>query len=53
MISSEKTFKDICSFAEALASKAPLMHQPSERYTYSMGMDVLGVHNRESFWSKI
>jgi CubicO group peptidase (beta-lactamase class C family) len=42
MISSEKTFKDICSFAEALASKAPLMHQPSERYTYSMGMDVLG-----------
>ena len=42
MISSEKSFKDICSFAEALASKAPLMHQPSERYTYSMGMDVLG-----------
>ena len=42
MIPSEKTFKDICSFAEALASKAPLMHQPSERYTYSMGMDVLG-----------
>ena len=42
MISSEKTYKDICSFAEALASKAPLMHQPSERYTYSMGMDVLG-----------
>ncbi len=42
MISSEKIFKDICSFAEALASKAPLMHQPSERYTYSMGMDVLG-----------
>jgi CubicO group peptidase (beta-lactamase class C family) len=42
MISPEKTFKDICSFAEALASKAPLMHQPSERYTYSMGMDVLG-----------
>ena len=42
MISSEKSYKDICSFAEALASKAPLMHQPSERYTYSMGMDVLG-----------
>ena len=42
MISSEKPFKDICSFAESLASKAPLMHQPSERYTYSMGMDVLG-----------
>lgn len=42
MISSDKPFKDICSFAEALASKAPLMHQPSERYTYSMGMDVLG-----------
>jgi CubicO group peptidase (beta-lactamase class C family) len=42
MISSEKPFKDICSFAKALASKAPLMHQPSERYTYSMGMDVLG-----------
>jgi CubicO group peptidase (beta-lactamase class C family) len=42
MISSEKSYKDICIFAEALASKAPLMHQPSERYTYSMGMDVLG-----------
>ena len=33
---------DICSFAEALATEAPLMHQPSASYTYSVGMDVLG-----------
>ena len=39
---STKAFLDVCSFSSALASKAPLMHQPSEKYTYSMGMDVLG-----------
>ena len=42
IVSSQKAFADICSFSSALASKAPLMHQPGEKYTYSMGMDVLG-----------
>tara|TARA_B100000965_G_C19556704_1_gene742600 strand:- start:244 stop:1662 length:1419 start_codon:yes stop_codon:yes gene_type:complete len=42
MIDATKPFEDICTFAETLASEAPLMHQPSENYTYSMGMDVLG-----------
>ena len=42
IISSNKPFSSICDFAENLALKAPLMHQPSENYTYSMGMDVLG-----------
>ena len=42
IISSNKPFSSICNFAESLALKAPLMHQPSENYTYSMGMDVLG-----------
>tara|TARA_B100001057_G_scaffold104706_1_gene102120 strand:- start:7060 stop:8418 length:1359 start_codon:yes stop_codon:yes gene_type:complete len=42
VISSQKAFPDICSFSAALASKAPLMHQPGEKYTYSMGMDILG-----------
>ncbi len=42
IISSNKPFSNICNFAENLALKAPLMHQPSENYTYSMGMDVLG-----------
>ena len=42
VVSSGKSFPDICSFSAALASKAPLMHQPGEKYTYSMGMDVLG-----------
>jgi len=42
IISSNKPFSNICDFAENLALKAPLMHQPSENYTYSMGMDVLG-----------
>ena len=41
-MSSGKSFPDICSFSAALASKAPLMHQPGAKYTYSMGMDVLG-----------
>ena len=42
MINAEKPYDDICDFAETLATKAPLMHQPSENYTYSVGMDVLG-----------
>ena len=42
VVSSGKSFPDVCSFSSALASKAPLMHQPGEKYTYSMGMDVLG-----------
>ena len=42
VIKSEKSFPDICTFSEGLASKAPLMPQPGEKYTYSMGMDVLG-----------
>ena len=42
VIKSEKSFPDICAFSEGLASKAPLMHQPGKKYTYSMGMDVLG-----------
>ena len=41
-LSSTKPFKDICNFSETLAREAPLMHQPSANYTYSMGMDVLG-----------
>jgi len=40
-VSSEKSFENICAFSSALA-KAPLMHQPGEKWTYSMGMDVLG-----------
>ena len=39
---STKAFPNVCAFSSALASKAPLMHQPGERYTYSMGMDILG-----------
>ena len=42
IIAASKPFEDICSFAEALATEAPLMHQPSANYTYSVGMDVLG-----------
>ena len=42
VVSSGKSFPDICTFSAALASKAPLMHQPGVKYTYSMGMDVLG-----------
>ena len=42
VVSSAKAFPDICSFSSSLASRAPLMHQPGKKYTYSMGMDVLG-----------
>ncbi len=37
----EKFHEDICSFAEDLAS-APLVHQPGEKWTYGVGMDLLG-----------
>ena len=37
-----KEFEDICDFSKSLALKTPLMHQPGFRYTYGMGMDVLG-----------
>ena len=39
---STKAFPNVCSFSAALASEAPLMHQPGAQYTYSMGMDILG-----------
>ena len=42
VVSSGKSFPDVCTFSSTLASKAPLMHQPGAKYTYSMGMDVLG-----------
>ncbi len=42
VITSKKSFPNICAFSAGLASKAPLMHQPGDKYTYSMGMDVLG-----------
>ena len=37
-----KEFKNICDFSVSLATKTPLMHQPGYKYTYGMGMDVLG-----------
>ncbi len=42
IIAASKPFENICSFTETLATEAPLMHQPSANYTYSVGMDVLG-----------
>jgi len=42
MLAANKPFKNICNFAESLATEAPLMHQPGANYTYSVGMDVLG-----------
>jgi len=41
-VTSTKAFPDVCSFSSALASKAPLMHQPAEKLTYGMSVDVLG-----------
>ncbi len=37
----EKSYKDVCSFSEKVAS-LPLVHQPGEKWTYSIGMDILG-----------
>ena len=36
-----KPFSNICEFAQELAS-APLVHQPGEKWTYGVGMDLLG-----------
>ena len=40
-LSGAKSFEDICSFAESVAS-LPLIHQPGTKWTYSIGMDILG-----------
>ena len=37
----EKSYKDVCSFSEKVAS-LPLVHQPGAKWTYSIGMDILG-----------
>jgi len=36
-----KPFSNICEFAQELAS-APLVHQPGEKWTYGVGMDLHG-----------
>ena len=40
-IPAEKPFSNICEFSKELAS-APLVHQPGEKWTYGVGMDLLG-----------
>jgi len=40
-IKPEKFYKNICSFSKKVAS-VPLAHQPGEKWTYSIGMDILG-----------
>ena len=40
-IPAEKPYSNICEFAQELAS-APLVHQPGEKWTYGVGMDLLG-----------
>ena len=40
-IPAEKPFSNICEFSQELAS-APLVHQPGEKWTYGVGMDLLG-----------
>jgi CubicO group peptidase (beta-lactamase class C family) len=37
----EKLYENICSFSKKVAS-VPLAHQPGEKWTYSIGMDILG-----------
>lgn len=37
----EKAYKNVCSFSEKVAS-LPLVHQPGQKWTYSIGMDILG-----------
>ncbi len=37
----DKIYKNICSFSKKVAS-VPLAHQPGEKWTYSIGMDILG-----------
>ena len=36
-----KSYPDVCTFSEKVAS-LPLVHQPGMRWTYSIGMDILG-----------
>ena len=40
-IKPEKLYENICSFSKKVAS-VPLAHQPGEKWTYSIGMDILG-----------
>ena len=37
----KKSYPDICTFSEKVAT-LPLVHQPGEKWTYSIGMDILG-----------
>jgi len=37
----KKGYPDICTFSEKVAT-LPLVHQPGEKWTYSIGMDILG-----------
>ena len=37
----KKSYADICTLSEKVAS-LPLVHQPGEKWTYSIGMDILG-----------
>ncbi len=36
-----KSYPNVCAFAEKVAS-LPLVHQPGQKWTYSIGMDILG-----------
>jgi CubicO group peptidase (beta-lactamase class C family) len=37
----KKSYSDNCTFSEKVAT-LPLVHQPGEKWTYSIGMDILG-----------
>ena len=37
----KKSYPNVCAFSEKVAS-LPLVHQPGEKWTYSIGMDILG-----------
>ena len=37
----KKSYPDICTLSEKVAT-LPLVHQPGEKWTYSIGMDILG-----------
>ena len=37
----KKSYPNVCSFSEKVAS-LPLVHQPGDKWTYSIGMDILG-----------
>ena len=39
--STKKYYPNICEFSKKVAS-VPLAHQPGEKWTYSIGMDILG-----------